>query len=169
MGSKPPSTIGTTEHWYVNAFTRGNDLPRNAQTLLTCQCAAGACPGADALRSHGSLENTGSIPTCNTSVKRVYCFYEQTNNSAVHSAGQTTHRTYQGALRVSIGHCRYSSCPQDGSAARGGPFHPTPKGTALISPGTCSINRHSMPGVLRAGLIICGNSRLKALALRRKR
>ena len=50
MGSKPPSSIGTTESWYVTAFTRGNDLPRNAQTLFFCQCAMGACPGAQVLR-----------------------------------------------------------------------------------------------------------------------
>ncbi len=28
-----------TEQWYVNAFTVGNDLPTNAQTLFFCQCA----------------------------------------------------------------------------------------------------------------------------------
>jgi hypothetical protein len=39
MGSKPPSTIGTTELWRASAFTQGNDLPWNAQTLFGCQCA----------------------------------------------------------------------------------------------------------------------------------
>src|SRR5713101_7244126 len=28
-----------TKHWRVTAFTRGNDLPRNAQTVFGCQCA----------------------------------------------------------------------------------------------------------------------------------
>ena len=35
----PTSSIGTLNSWYVSAFTRGNDLPRNAQTLFFCQCA----------------------------------------------------------------------------------------------------------------------------------
>ena len=39
MGSKPPSSIGTTERWRVSAFTWRNDLRQNAQTLLACQCA----------------------------------------------------------------------------------------------------------------------------------
>src|SRR5450756_555965 len=26
------------KHWDASAFTRGNDLPRNAQTLFGCQC-----------------------------------------------------------------------------------------------------------------------------------
>ena len=34
-----PSTIGTPNAWYVSAFTAGNDLAANLQTLLTCQCA----------------------------------------------------------------------------------------------------------------------------------
>ncbi len=39
------STIGTQNVLYVTAFTRGNDLPRNAQTVLSCLCAMGTCPG----------------------------------------------------------------------------------------------------------------------------
>ena len=62
MGSAP-SSIGTPKLWYVNAFTQGNDLPWNAQTLLACQCASGACPGA-----HGSQENTSSIASCGAHV-----------------------------------------------------------------------------------------------------
>ena len=33
------STSGTPNAWYVTAFTHGNDLPWNAQTVLSCQCA----------------------------------------------------------------------------------------------------------------------------------
>ena len=117
MGSKPPSTIGTPEHWYVNAFTQGNDLPWNAQTLLACQCASGACPGAHALRSHGSHENRHSILSCNTSVKQVYCFHEQTNNSAAHSARLVSHRVYQGTIRLPIGHRCDTPSDQDSSTA----------------------------------------------------
>src|SRR6266852_6840110 len=40
--------------WYARTFTQGNDLPCNRQTLFSYQCAMGACPGACALRSHGS-------------------------------------------------------------------------------------------------------------------
>ena len=31
--------VGILNAWYASAFTRGNDLPRNAQTLFGCQCA----------------------------------------------------------------------------------------------------------------------------------
>jgi hypothetical protein len=138
MGSKSPSTIGTTERWYVNAFTRGNDLPRNAQTVLACQCAMGACPGTDVLRSHGSQENTCMVAPCKADVNMLSSVhgktYDQTYHGSDDTARQASYRDDQTTLRVSIGHCCYSSCSQDGSKAGGSPFHPTPKGTALISP-----------------------------------
>jgi len=134
MGSIPPSTIGTTERWYVNAFTQGNDLPWNAQTVLACQCAMDACPGTCILRPYGFHENSSSIPSCNTSVKRVYCFHEQTNNSAVHSARQTTHRTYQGEVRMPIGHRGNSACFADGRTRRGAPALSARNKDSLLSP-----------------------------------
>ena len=130
MDSKPPSMIGTTERWYVTAFTRGNDLPRNAQTVLACQCATGACPGADALRSHGSHENTDIVAPCKVDVNMLSYDYGQTYNQTHHGSfratRQASRRDHQATLRLSIRHCCYSSCSQDGSEARGSPFHPTP-------------------------------------------
>ena len=38
MGSAP-STIGTSNFWYVSAFTQANDLAWNLQTLFCCLCA----------------------------------------------------------------------------------------------------------------------------------
>jgi hypothetical protein len=39
VGSRLDALTGTPNAWYVSAFTVGNDLPTNAQTLLSCQCA----------------------------------------------------------------------------------------------------------------------------------
>jgi len=38
VGSRPTSSIGTPNVLDVSAFTRGNDVPRNLQTLLSCLC-----------------------------------------------------------------------------------------------------------------------------------
>ncbi len=106
MGSKPPSSIGTTERWRVSAFTWRNDLRQNAQTLLACQCAMGACPGADALRSHSSHENTWSIAPCKVDVNMLACdygqTYDQTHNSSDDTTRQTSYRDHQASLWVPI-------------------------------------------------------------------
>jgi hypothetical protein len=39
VGSRLSALTGTPNGWYVTAFTRGNDLPRNQQTVFGCQCA----------------------------------------------------------------------------------------------------------------------------------
>ena len=39
------SSIGTQTFLYASAFTQGNDLPWNQQTLFGYLCALGACPG----------------------------------------------------------------------------------------------------------------------------
>jgi hypothetical protein len=136
MGSKPPSSIGTTELWRVNAFTWRNDLRQNAQTLSGCQCAMGACPGADALRSHGSHENTCNIVPCKVDVNMLsYDYgqtYDQTHDGSFGATRQTSYRDHQASLWVSI---RRGSNPigyQDGSQAGGHPTQTTSKGLASI-------------------------------------
>ena len=130
MGSKPPSSIGTTERWYVNAFTRGNDLPRNAQTLFFCQCAMGACPGTDVLRSHGSHENSSRIASCKADVNMLFCdygqTYDQTHHDSLRAARQASHRDHQRTLWVSFRCGSNTASDQDGSQAGGSLFHPTP-------------------------------------------
>jgi hypothetical protein len=144
-GSDPlsRSMIGTPNGWDASAFTQGNDLPWNAQTLLGCQCAMGTCPGECALRSYSSLENPCSIPSCHTPVKSVYYSHEQTNDCALHATRQTIDPTSEGALRVSIRYCRYSFGVEDGSARGGSPLPCSKQGTALTPP----VLKH---GVLRA-------------------
>ncbi len=89
MGSKPPSSIGTTELWRVNAFTWRNDLRQNAQTLLACQCAAGACPGTYILRSHGSHENTCTLAPCKADVNMLCFVHKQQSGTPL--AGYLPH------------------------------------------------------------------------------
>ena len=136
MGSKPPSSIGTTELWRVSAFTWRNDLRQNAQTLSGCQCAMGACPGADALRSHGSHENTCNIAPCKVDVNMLSCDYGQTYDQTHHGSDdttrQTSYRDHQASLWLSI---RRGSNPigyQDASQAGGHPTQTTSKGLASI-------------------------------------
>jgi hypothetical protein len=45
LWAQSTSSIGTLNAWYVTAFTQGNDLPWNAQTVFGCPCALDACPG----------------------------------------------------------------------------------------------------------------------------
>ncbi len=47
-----PSTIGTQNVWNVSAFTQGNDLPWNLQTLFGCSCAEGRLHWGRALPSY---------------------------------------------------------------------------------------------------------------------
>ncbi len=93
-----------------------------------------------------------------THVNKVYCPYDKTNNDAVQSARQTTDRTYQGVVRVSIGHCGYSAGFENGCS--GGDYSlpcPTPKGTPHSSP---AINGRGAPrggfGDMGNYLLTCG-------------
>jgi hypothetical protein len=38
---RPDVSVGTANGWYVTAFTRENDVSRNAQTVFDCSCAKG--------------------------------------------------------------------------------------------------------------------------------
>jgi hypothetical protein len=38
---RPGVSVGTTNGWYVTAFTRENDVSRNRQTVLSYSCATG--------------------------------------------------------------------------------------------------------------------------------
>ncbi len=150
-GLCPCQRLAQLNIWYVSAFTRGNDLPRNAQTLFFCQCASGACPGADALRSHGSHENTGIVAACKVDVNMLsYDYgqtYDQTHNGSLGTTRQGSYRDHQAVVWVPF---RCGGDPpgnQDGSGGLGDPHPIHPKqGTALLSPWL-------KPGVLRAGLI----------------
>src|SRR5260370_20349542 len=96
--------------------------------------------------TRGSSGSTESIPACLPHVKRVYCFSDKPNHDAVQSARQTTDRTYQGVVRVPIGHCGHSAGFENG--CHGGDYPlpcPTPKGTLHSSP---AINGR---GILRRG------------------
>ena len=100
----------------------------------------GALGGSSTRVSSGSKD---SIPACVTHVNRVYCSYDKTNNDAVQSARQTTHRAYQGTLRLPIGYCGYSPCFENGCNGRDCSLPcPTPKGTPHSSP---AINGRGAP------------------------
>src|SRR2546425_9963040 len=101
-----------TEPLDAKSFTRENDLSRNRQTLIRCQCA----------------ENTRSIPSCNTPVNRVYLRHgNKTNDDAAHPARQASYRDDQATLRMSLRHSSDTFGDQDGSQARGTPRCPSPK------------------------------------------
>ena len=104
MGSKPPSTIGTTELWRVSAFTQGNDLLWNAQTLFGCQCAYRVPAWTCVLRSHGSQQNTRIVAACKVDVNMLSCdygqTYDQTHHGSLGTARQVSYRDDQATLWV---------------------------------------------------------------------
>ena len=137
-----PSSIGTLNIWYVTAFTQGNDLPWNAQTVLSCPCAVDACPG---------VEPYGLMASGTLTVYHMLWYtvkYEQETNQYSLERRSTI---FDCPTVNTIGHQSISS-HRDGYSSSGkargdSPYpHHAPKGTALSSPWL-------KPGVFRAGSI----------------
>jgi hypothetical protein len=137
-----------------------------ANTIRLSVCDLGACPGAHALRSHGSHENIRIVADCRSDVNMVCCQYAETTeskNDSAHGTRQASNCTPAGLLCSVIEQRSDSVCAQAGTTSNRAAVHPSqaPIRNAPYIPvteargftarfdnrsvvaSTCSINRHS--------------------------
>ncbi len=110
-------------------------LGTQRNTLLLSVCVSGACPGAYALPSHGSQQNTCIVAACKVDVNMLsYDYgqtYDQTHHGSFRAARQASYRDDQAVVRLPFRRGSDTVGDQDGGTSRVSacgrrPFTPMP-------------------------------------------